>query len=236
MNKEKTWADANRPMRVFEKVLQGGLGAGNVGVVMSRHGTGKAAVLASITIDQAMHGTNCLHVVYGQGVADVRAFDDEILQELCKSLNIAEKGEVFTAVERRKQIYTYQTGQLTPARLRQTLEFLSTHAEFRPGLIFLQGWPDFRALTVDEMRALKGIAVEYHCELWMAAHTSQQDFVNKDGVPDYLAKFMTNISVLVKLEPKDKNVMIKFVKTHDRIPPADPHLEFDPATMLVRWQ
>ena len=35
--------DQNRPLRVFDKVLKGGLGAGNLGIIMSRHGTGKTA-------------------------------------------------------------------------------------------------------------------------------------------------------------------------------------------------
>ena len=46
--------DANRPLRVLDKVLEGGLGLGNVGVVMARHGLGKVAVLTSIAID---HGS-----------------------------------------------------------------------------------------------------------------------------------------------------------------------------------
>ena len=43
--------DQNRPLRVLEKVLQGGLGKGNVGVIMARHGMGKIAVMTSIAID-----------------------------------------------------------------------------------------------------------------------------------------------------------------------------------------
>lgn len=234
-SKTQSLADANRPMRVFEKILQGGLGAGNIGVVMSPHGMGKAAVLASITIDHAMCGTKCLHVAYGQSVADVRAYDDEILREIVRSLNVPNSTEVMTMVERNKQIYTYGTGQFSPQRLRSTLEFLSLHAEFRPGLIEIQGWPDFRAVTLDEMRALKGIAVEYNCELWMTAHTSPKDFVNSEGVPDYLAKFNDQLSVLIKLEPQGAHVSMRFLKTHNRVPPPTTNLEFDPKSMLVRW-
>jgi hypothetical protein len=234
--KSHTWADTNRPMRVFEKVLQGGLGKGNLGVLMSPHGMGKAAILASITIDQAMSGTKCLHVAYGQSVSDVRAYDDGILDEIVKSLNVADHAEVVSTVERHKQIYTYGTGQFSPQRLRTTLDFLAQHAEFKPGLVEIQGWPDFRVVTIDEIRALKGIAIEYHCELWMTAHTSAKDFVNSEGIPDYLAKNIDLLSVLVALQSQGDAVAIKFLKTHDRVPPGSANLEFDPKSMLVKWR
>ena len=44
--------DRNRPLRVFEKILNGGLGRGNIGVVMSSHGTGKLAVMTCVTVDK----------------------------------------------------------------------------------------------------------------------------------------------------------------------------------------
>ncbi|MGA1780373.1 MAG: hypothetical protein ACO4CW_08565, partial [Planctomycetota bacterium] len=62
--------DGNRPLRVLDKVLQGGLGLGNVGVVMAQHGLGKVAVLTSIAIDHAMDGKNALHVSVGKSVSD----------------------------------------------------------------------------------------------------------------------------------------------------------------------
>ena len=43
--------DSNRPLRVFDRILGGGLGKGNIGVLTSRHGTGKVAILTLIAID-----------------------------------------------------------------------------------------------------------------------------------------------------------------------------------------
>ena len=43
--------EANRPMRVLEKVLGGGLGPGNLGVIVARHGTGKVGATAALASD-----------------------------------------------------------------------------------------------------------------------------------------------------------------------------------------
>ena len=118
--------EANRPMRVLAKVLGGGLGKGNLGVVVARHGTGKVAVLTCITLDHAMEGKRSLHVAVGKSVTDVRAYDDEVLHELCEHLDVHERSVVQTKVDRHRQIYTFADGRFSAQRLGQTLTFLAS--------------------------------------------------------------------------------------------------------------
>ncbi len=42
------------PMRVFESSIHGGLGRGNVGVVVARPGVGKSALLVQLALDDLM--------------------------------------------------------------------------------------------------------------------------------------------------------------------------------------
>ena len=49
------------PLRVFERSIQGGLGKGNVGVVMSRAGAGKTAFLVDIALDDLMQAVSDTH-------------------------------------------------------------------------------------------------------------------------------------------------------------------------------
>ena len=228
-------ANTNRPMRVFEKILGGGLAAGNIGVIMSRHGTGKHAVLTSITLDHAMDSKNTLHVAINQSVSDVRAYDDSVLAEILNSLNVVDRTEALTNVERHKQIYTYRNEQFSAKRLRQTVEFLIEHAEFRPQLIEINGWPDFRTISVEEMKALKGLAVEFDCEVWLSAHTSTDDKVDSRGVPDSISRFDNLLSVMMSLQPDGKAVALRVIKASVQ-PQKGVNLEFDPTTMLIRWR
>lgn len=228
--------DANRPIRVFEKVLDGGLGKGNIGVVMSRHGTGKTALLTSLAVDNAMSGHHTLHICFGKSVDDVRAYDDEVLAEIIRCYGIDDKAAVMTTVERNKQIYTYQDGDFNRHRLRSTLEILDKHAEFRPEFVEIQGWPSFSRMNEEEIRALRAIAVEFNCEIWLSAHTHREDEVDERGMPLYLGPLENHIEVIVALDPEMEHVNIRFVKTRGKAAESAVNLEFDPKTMLLRWR
>ena len=202
--------DQNRPLRVFDKVLKGGLGAGNLGVIMSRHGTGKVAILTSIAIDHAMNGVNTLHAVLNKSVDEVRAYDDEVLHAMMEAHGIKDQAQVMTKVERHKQIYTWRSDNFTTERLAKTLTFLAEHAQFRPGLIELQGWPNFESIDPAEIAALKKLAQDHECEIWMSAHTHRSDGdVEGVRIPDYVQRFEKDISVLVALEPKGDHVHVR---------------------------
>ena len=230
-------SEANRPLRVFDKVMQGGLGAGNIGVLMARVGTGKIGVMTCIAIDHAINQRHVLHVSLGKSVEDVRVYHDEVLHEFMSQLDPGERPGLLTRVERHKQIYSYRDGSFSIERLRDTLKMLADHAEFKPELIDIQGWPDFTETNEDELRGLKEVAREFRAEIWVTAHTHREDAVKDDrGVPDYIQRFENMIDVLVALEPNQETVHIKFLKTHDQPPATGINLEFDPGTQLIRWR
>jgi hypothetical protein len=228
--------EANRPMRVLEKVLGGGLGAGNLGVIVARHGTGKVAVMTAITLDHAMDGKRSLHVAVGKSVSDVRAYDDEVLHELCERLGLTDRGAIQTKVDRHHQIYTFADGRFSAERLRHTLAFLAEYAEFKPELIEIQGWPSFSQIEEADIQALKSTAVEHQCEIWLTAHSHRDDEFDSFGVPVQVGRFAGYISVLMSLEPEADHVPIRFIKVHETPPPEGINLEFDPKSMLIRWR
>jgi hypothetical protein len=229
--------DANRPLRVLDKVLEGGLGLGNVGVVMARHGLGKVAVLTSIAIDHAMDGRNALHVSVGKSVSSVRVFHDEVLNEIMQSLAIADRAGTTTKVERHKQIYSF----LDPAtfslkKLQSTLGFLDEHADFRPEMIELSGWPAFDLLDKDTLPGLRKIAQDWNCEFWISAHTHRKSETDERGIPTSIARCLDDIEVLIALDGEEERVNMRFLKTHGEPKETGIKLEFDPKTMLIRWR
>lgn len=231
-----TEAGSNRPLRVFEKVLGGGLGAGNIGVLTSGHGTGKVAILTLIAIDKAMDGHNALHVTLGKSVRDIRAYRDEILEEVEKSLDISDRAEMLTRVERHSRIHTYGNGTFSLERFRQTLTFAQKHAEFSPDLVEISNWPDFEKVTREDIEGLKSLAKDFEFEVWLTAQTRRTTHHDVRHMPDFLTRVEDLLSVVVALEPEARHVPLRFVKVHDGSPPEGIHLDFDPRTMLLRWR
>lgn len=251
--------ESNRPLRVFERVLQGGLGKGNIGVIAARHGTGKVAVLMSIALDKAIQGHSVLQVSTERSVAELRAYRDEVLNEMERSLNLADRAGTQTSVERHTRFHTYRpsrnsdlkgsnpastaaafhasrVGAFSIDRLRTTLTFARDHAEFSPELIEIEGWPDFDAVSEEELRELKVLAQEFDCEVWLTDHTHRDTKLDAaSGLPSNLARFDKLLSVVVALEPESQVVPLRFLKAHGKPIPASVHLYFDPKSMLLRW-
>ena len=58
----KKFLNARSPLRLLEKGLHGGLGAGNLGVVLAGHGVGKTAFLVGVALDELLRAGRVLHV------------------------------------------------------------------------------------------------------------------------------------------------------------------------------
>lgn len=230
-------AEINRPLRVLDKVLAGGLGAGNIGVVMARHGHGKVAILTSIAIDHAMDSRNTLHISVGKSVSQIRAFHDEVLEEILVSLDHHDNGQLLTDVERHKQIYAVpDADHFSINKCKEILAFLGTHAQFVPEMVEISGWPDFENISAEEFSQLATIAKDNNCEVWLTAHTHLNDECDRQGIPNFISRHLDSIEVLIALEPESDHVNLNFVKTHGKSDDSGIHLEFDPNTMLIRWR
>lgn len=225
---------ANRPLRVFEKVLDGGLGAGNVGVVVSRHGTGKQALLTLIAVDKAMSGDNVLLVSADKSVSDVRNHRDEVLSEVANSIDIQDRAANLTKVERHTRIHAYKDGQVSLDRLRQTLAFAKEHAEFEPKLIEFQGWPSLDEAS-DAIGELKSLAGEIGCEIWITVHIHRDTPMSEAGLVGPIAAAEQHLSAVVAMEPEGDQVPLNFLRVHGKAPETSISLTFDPKTQLLRW-
>ena len=107
------------PLRLFEHSIHGGVGPGNIGVVVARHGLGKTAFLVGIAIDDAIRGRRVLHVSLDKTVDHMREFYDEIFMDLAHSANLEDIPTARVDMERHRLIHTrgMPSGVTSPAAL-----------------------------------------------------------------------------------------------------------------------
>lgn len=223
------------PIRVFERTIHGGLGNGNIGVVMSRAGVGKTAFLVGVAMDDLMRERKVLHVNLHDSAVKVREFYDEVFHELAESAKLENRANVHLGVERHRMIVSYTNG-FTMAKLHDSLAMLREHMHFEPKAVMLDGYPDFQEATEEQLQELKKLAIELDAELWLMAQTHREGDNNDErGVPDYVARFEEYLSVIVNLEPKSNHVRLAILKDHDNQDIADLHMELDPRTLLLKW-
>jgi hypothetical protein len=220
------------PLRLFEHSIHGGLGGGNIGVVVARHGIGKTAFLVGIALDEAMRGRKALHVSLDKTVDHVREFYDEIFMDLAHSAHLEDLSAERLEMERNRMIHTYAGKSFTIPKLRHSISFLKEYAHFHPACLIVEGFAFERATPAD-MEALRQLAGDFEVEMWMSAVTHRGVSSNEQGIPEPLAKLASAIAVIVQMTDHSDGVQISLLKDHDNPDIAKLALALDPATMLL---
>ena len=231
----KKQVNERSPMRVFERSIHGGLGKGNVGVVLSRAGIGKTAFLVDIALDDLMQDRKVLHVNIDDPVEKVRNFYDEVFSDLAESMKLENRDRVHLNVERHRLIQTWAADSFSLEKLRNGISMAAEVMKFEPEVIAVDGFPRFSEATEDDLLTLKDIAKKCDAELWVSGRARREDEVDERGVPTKVARFEDYLSVIVKLEPEGDSVRLQLIKDHDNEDVASLFLHLDPKTLLVKW-
>ncbi|MBC8368002.1 hypothetical protein H8E52_11365 [bacterium] len=224
------------PLRVFERSIHGGLGKGNIGVVTSRKGVGKTAMLIGVALDDLLQERKVLHVTVGGSVENLSRFYEEIFRDLAASSKIEDLAETRLTMVSNRHLLAYRDGDFSVERIRKSMGFLSEHAAFEPYALILDGWPDFATVSPENLAELKKLAEDMQVEIWITAlrHRVGQERDERD-VPVEVARHDEHLSVIVRLEPMADHVKLRIVKDHENKDLADLHLELDPKTLLLKW-
>jgi len=225
------------PVRVFERATQGGLGRGNIGVILSRPGIGKTAFLIGLALDALLQGRKVLHISTQETVERLTAFYEYIFQMLADSIGLEQRLKALLEVERNRHLLVYDRRLFSLEKLEQSVAFLKERAGFMPSFVVMDGTPRFGKTETWEMDGLRRLAREWDAELWTSSHTHRegQQF-DARGVPLEIARFDEYLALILCLSSQADHVRVRIIKDHDNAEVADLHLELDPKTLLLRWR
>jgi hypothetical protein len=224
----KKFLNARSPLRLLEKGLHGGLGVGNLGVVLAGHGVGKTAFLVSVALDELLRAGRVLHVCIDQPVAHVRAHYDTVFEDLAATTHLENFAELHAEADRHRSIRVYPPNTLTASKLRDAVKF-EIDAGAKPSLLILEGL-DCQTLARDELAEIKALAAELAAEVWMSSPLSEE---RAKSIPAPLQRMSDLVSVVLTLEPGDGVVALRALKDHDSPDPTALHVSLDPRTLLL---
>ncbi len=234
------------PMRVFERSMHGGLGRGNLGVIVARPGVGKSAMLVQIALDDLLRDRKVLHISHEHPVERVRSYYDEIFHDLAISHRLMQPQMVRLEIEQNRLIYSHlQSGNDAPpsarggstslTRIQDTIRFAREFAHFNPDAIIIEGF-DFENASPEAVQELSATAKQLNAEMWLSAKSHEEPATASSGaasVPTPLRRFYDGVSVIVALLSVGDEVHMQLLKDHDNQDMSELQLRLDPSTMRV---
>lgn len=224
----RKFLNARSPLRLLEKGLHGGLGRGNLGVVLAGRGVGKTSFLVGVALDELLRGEHVLHVTLDQTVAHVRAFYDTVFDDLASSTHLEEQAITRSDVEHRRSIRAYTQAQFSSARLREAVK-VETEAGSKPALVIVDGF-DLASAPRGELAEIRALAQELDAEIWLSAALSTERIAT---IPASLGGVREIASVVLALEPGVESVALRALKDHDNPDVSALHVALDPRSLLL---
>jgi hypothetical protein len=225
---KRRFLNARSPLRLLEKGLHGGLGPGNLGVVIAGHGVGKTSFLVGVAVDELLREGRVLHVSCSHPVAHVRAHYDVVFEELAQQRHLENVAAIHREIDHHRSIRVYPPNTLTPEKLRDAVK-LETEVGGAPTLIVLEGL-DIATQSRADIEDLRSLARELEAEIWLEATSDHEREVT---TPAAVTALGDELSVVLALEPGDETVRLRALKDHDHPDVADLHVALDPSTLLL---
>jgi len=220
-------------IRNLEKSIDGGLGAGNIGVLASRKGVGKTACLVHIATDKLIQGKHVIHVSYASRVDYIITWYEEILKELSKKKGMKEAAAYHDEITKNRVIMNFNQDGTRTEQVLKSLEAMIIHGHFAADTIIVDGF-DFAQGTPEDIRKFREFAGRLGLEIWFSASLKGDDpLFDEKGVPPVLAGYMGTIDVLISLRHEAEIVRLDLVKAHEHAIPPKLRLRLDPKTLLI---
>ena len=109
------------PVRKFEKLLGGGVKAGEIGVIASKKGLGKTSILVQLAIDTLLQGKVVVHVSFNQQAAHVMTWYENIFSEQAKRKNLDKPAEVKAELMSRRIVLNFNQETVKTEQVIRTI-------------------------------------------------------------------------------------------------------------------
>ena len=221
------------PVRLLEKSIEGGLKAGNIGVIASRKGIGKTSVLVQLALDKLLQGEKVIHVSFTAHTSYVISWYENIFSELAKRRNLEKFVEVKDSLVKNRVIMNFAQETVTIEQIIHSLRAMINEGGFKATTLIVDGY-DFTRSSGDRLAKVKAFAAEAGLEVWYSATIAGEEHqMDKNNIPHLLQECLDSISVLILLEPKAEYIHFTVVKDHGRMNPQDLKLKLDAKTLLI---
>lgn len=223
------------PLRAFEDSINGGLGKGKLGVIVSKHGVGKTACLVHLATDKLFKGEHVIHVSFSGNVEHVINWYKEVFRQIADIQSLDDAAMVYNSILSNRVVMNFSQEQITIDKVLASLESLINQGSFQADAILFDGFK-LTIASAEDIKKIKDFAEKMQLEIWFSVSPVKPDVVYDEyGVPNTLLNHLDAIDVLVALKYDEKidRVVLTVVRSHNETVPKPAKVYLDPKTMLI---
>lgn len=221
----------NNPLKALglEEKAKGGIRS--MGLVMSRAGLGKTAVLVQFALDCMLLGNKVLHISIGETVDKTRSWYDDILSLLTEG----EKVESIPEIMKNRMIMTFKESSFSKAVLEERLDDLVQQDIYKPECLIIDGFDFVSAdreaiMEIREFMEQRGLKM-----IWFSAVRHREDTrVSADGVPAPCHDIDDLFDTVLLINPQGDEMHLDILKCDECTVDPGTSLKLDPSTMLIQ--
>lgn len=221
----------NNPLKAIGLEAKAKGGIRSMGLVMSRAGLGKTAILVQFALDCMLLGNKVLHVSIGQSVDKTRKWYDDILSLLTEG----EKVESIPEIMKNRMIMTFKESSFSRALLEERLDDLVKQDVYKPECLIIDGF-DFASADRASIQELREFMEQRGLKMiWFSAVRHREDpRKSADGVPAPCHEVDDLFDTILLINPKGDEMNLDILKCDECTVDPGTSLKLDPSTMLIQ--
>jgi predicted ATP-dependent serine protease len=219
------------PVRIFEKSINGGLQAGEIGLIASAAGIGKTSILVQIALDKLLQGKKIIHISFTQDHDYVVAWYQDIFDQFIKSKNVENERELREEVNSNRIFLNFNQKGVNTDVIRKSLKAIIVDGGYKTDALIIDGF-NFSIAKRERLATLREFSRELGLSVWYSCSVKDNDY-DKSRIPNVIKDFEDCVDVVIDLEPKADYVGLYVVKDHGKSVRETEPLRLDPKTLLM---
>jgi predicted ATP-dependent serine protease len=219
------------PVRLFEKTIQGGLKAGEIGILSAPKGIGKTSVLVQIALDKLLQGKKVIHISFNQHASHVQNWYENIFEETTKKKPLENSRDVADELIRNRVLMNFNQEGVNSDVIRRSLKSMIVDGGFKADSIIIDGF-DFTIADRTRISTLKEFAKDLGISVWYSCDLAGSPPYDKRGIPLVVKEIEDLIDVVIVLDPQGAYTELRVSKEHGNYN-TEGLVRLDPKTLLI---
>ena len=213
------------PVRHFDKITAGGLKGGELGLITSKKGLGKTAVLVQFGLDAMLQSKQLVHVSFDQHSSNVIAWYDSIFAEIVKQKNITDNSELKNSINRERTILNFNQETFTLPRVIKTLKALK-EGGIKVSALVIDGLV-LDNVKKEDIEAVSAFAKEEEMDIWFS------DTKDSNKLEDSCSKeILPYFDCVCHIESASHELRLNVLKLRDKTALSE-SVKLDTKTLLM---